>query len=62
MITSATTVNTFYNQTAVTSTRNKADAASFTEAFTNASSASAKTNSTPSADKVCNGQVFPEIF
>lgn len=53
MITSATTVNTVYGQSAVNSTiNNKADAASFATAFANASSTSAKTNSTASADKV----------
>ncbi len=53
MITSATTVNTVYGQSAVNSTiNNKADAASFAAAFANASSAPAKTSSTASADKV----------
>jgi hypothetical protein len=53
MITSATTVNTVYGQSAVNSTtNNKADAASFAAAFANASSTPAKTSSTASADKV----------
>ena len=53
MITSATTVNTVYGQSAVNSTtNNKADAASFAAAFANASSTPAKTTSTASADKV----------
>lgn len=53
MITSATTVNTVYGQSAVNSTtNNKANAASFAAAFANASSAPAKTSSTASADKV----------
>ena len=60
MITSATTVNTVYGQSAVNSTtNNKADGASFAAAFANASSTPAKTSSTPaktssttSADKV----------
>jgi hypothetical protein len=52
MITSATTVNTVYGQSAVNSTtNNKADAASFAAAFANASSTPAKTSSA-SADKV----------
>ena len=53
MITSATTVNTVYGQSAVNSTtNNKADAASFAAAFANASSTPATTTSTASADKV----------
>lgn len=53
MITSATTVNTVYGQSAVNSTtNNKADGASFAAAFANASSTPAKTSSTASADKV----------
>ena len=53
MITSATTVNTVYGQSAVNSTtNNKADAASFAAAFANASSTPATTTSTASTDKV----------
>ena len=53
MITSATTVNTVYGQSAVNSTtNNKADGASFATAFANASSTPAKTSSIASADKV----------